>query len=203
MSRIMNISRSNTLIAALLAGIGPDKQPAILDKLDALRPSKRQILCIWRHHCGSSTPSFIDFITMLAELPCLCPATEPCPGIWDVRGVPADETHIFGPPKLASEQDCAFAECDDAAIASCSRCYLVRYCSPLCQRLDYGRHRAECKKTVASVETLSKYGRDYARRAIKNLLKVSDVQFDKLWAKVVIANPQCSTADGNTRDPRP
>ncbi len=199
-ARIMRIARANTLIAIVLTSIDVVHIDAVLDQLEALRLTRRQIICLWSHHADADKARFIALV--MAEPPTSCPkATGEEDGAdvgcnWERI---ADESHIFGPPKAAAEEECAFAGCDEPATASCGRCYLVRYCSPMCQRRDWARHGPECQKTIKALEMAATYGREYARRIFRNTLRVSDAQFERLW--VTHSTSQHRTCATDTNDP--
>jgi hypothetical protein len=181
--RIMSISGRNTLVAVILANLG-EQTEMVIAKIESLKLRKCQIVCIWSHFCDANKLKFIEYILAMTSLPKECPRgiadenREPCN--WEPKSRP-DESHIFGPELLPSEKDCAMTDCDTPATATCSRCYTVRYCSALCQRLDWKRHATECKKVTKAIAMVAPYGIEYARRVIRNNIRISDAQFDRLW----------------------
>ncbi|KAI0073818.1 hypothetical protein K474DRAFT_1666174 [Panus rudis PR-1116 ss-1] len=48
-------------------------------------------------------------------------------------------------PRAASCGYCKREETANANLSRCSKCKLIRYCSPNCQRGDWGRHKRVCK----------------------------------------------------------
>lgn len=176
-SRIMSIAKDNTMAAIVLTGITPAKILQALKNLEKLHVTREMVNCFWSHECKHNREVFDDYIIALATRPDGC--TRGC--IWEPTKV--DESAIFGPTEKPSHRDCAMAECETPSQYFCSSCYCVRYCSPLCQRLDHDRHRDECKKTVDAVKILQPRGEVYAKRTIKNNISISPVAWARLWAK--------------------
>jgi hypothetical protein len=176
-TRIMTIAKDNTMSAVILSGISADKIRAALEKIEQMQITRVMINCFWSHVCNRDRNKFDEFITGLAARPVGC--VHGC--IYEP--IKVDESKIFGPAEKESFRDCAMAECETPSLYYCSSCYCVRYCSPLCQRLDYPRHKKECKNIVAAITMLKSYGETYAKRAIKNNISISDASWDRLWKK--------------------
>jgi hypothetical protein len=176
-ARIMKLAKMNTLAATVLTTLPADRAEEVITRLEELKIKKNYIACIWTHMCESEASAFIEMVVGLDARPTSC--ARGCD--WSIKQV--DESHIFGELKLPADHLCAMADCESTASLSCSRCYLVKYCTPLCQRLDWPRHKSECKKTLAALALAAKYGKEYTRRAFKNSLAISDTQFDRLWDK--------------------
>ena len=61
---------------------------------------------------------------------------------------------VFVPSCIKDEQSSKCQICDKNAVALCSRCKQVRYCSTDCQRKDWKiRHSAQCKKNLPSYQS--------------------------------------------------
>lgn len=177
--RIMDIAKDNTLAAIILTGTEADKLPRILGALEQFQFSREMVNCTWLHVANRNRAAFNNYITSLTERPLGCP--NGC--IW--LPIAKDESRIFGKQAKPSFHDCAMAECDVSSNYYCGRCYCVRYCGPLHQRLDWPRHKSECDAVIDSVRMLKPYGEPYAKRAIKNHISISDECFTRLWKKQI------------------
>ncbi len=176
-SRIMSIAKDNTMAAIVLTGITPAKMLQALGNLEKLKITREMVNCFWSHECKRNREVFDDYVITLAARPDGC--LSGC--IWEP--VVKDESQIFGATEKPSHRDCAMAECETPSQYFCSYCYCVRYGSPLCQRLDYNRHKTECKRTVDALKILQPRGEVYAKRTIKNNISIDDAAWTRLWAK--------------------
>lgn len=177
--RIMNIAKDNTMAAIILTGIDPDKKSHVLDIMEKFQFSREMVNCIWSHIVKHDRTAFDNYVSQITERPVGC--GHGC--IWPP--ISKDESEIFGSITKPSFHDCAMAECEVPSQYYCGRCYCVRYCGPLHQRLDWPRHKSECAATIESISMLMQYGEDYARRALKNHISISDECFARLWKKRV------------------
>lgn len=177
-ARIMDIAKDNTMAAIILTGIDAAIVSRILDVLEKFQFTREMVNCVWLHVAKRDRTLFDDYILGLTVRPAGC--GHGC--IWPVPV--KDESNIFGPEAKPSFRDCAMAECEVSSNYYCGRCYCVRYCGPLHQRLDWNRHKSECAATIESVTMLMKYGEAYTRRAIKNHISISDECFARLWKKL-------------------
>jgi hypothetical protein len=176
-SRIMSIAKDNTMTAIVLTGIAPAKMLQALENLEKLRVTRPMVNCFWSHECKRDRDAFDAYVVALAARPDGC--AHGC--IWEP--VKTDESAIFGPTEKPSHRDCAMAECETPSQYFCSYCYCVRYCSPLCQRLDRDRHKTECRKVVDALKILQPRGEVYAKRTIKNNISIDDAAWTRLWVK--------------------
>lgn len=177
--RIMNIAKDNTMAAIILTSIDADKITRALNALEKFQFNREMVNCVWQHMAKCDRAMFDDYVSSLTERR----KSWACDCIWPP--IVKDESAIFGPVTKPSFRDCAMAECDISSQYYCGRCYCVRYCGPLHQRLDWNRHKSECAATLESVRMLMPYGEAYARRAIKNHISISDECFTRLWKKQI------------------
>lgn len=70
---------------------------------------------------------------------------------WNVFSAELDkkglgELNLSGDPLLGQSALCLGCMAMNVKLKMCSRCQLAYYCSPECQKLDYARHKEDCKK---------------------------------------------------------
>lgn len=175
--RIMAIAKDNTMASIVIAGIAPEKMNLALTRMETYGITREMVNCFWTHECGRDRAKFDDYLTRISGRPSGCAFG--C--LWEAEE--KDESEIFGPTVKSSFRDCAMEDCEHPSQYFCSNCYCVRYCSPLCQRMDHKRHRGECKRMVDAVDLLKSRGEIYAKRTIKNNVSISDESWTRLWKK--------------------
>lgn len=178
-ARIMDIAKDNTMAAIILTGVDADNVSRVLDILEKFQINREMINCIWSHVVNRDRAAFDKYVSSMAMRPAGC--GHGC--VWPP--IAKDESAIFGPAAKPSFRDCAMSECEVPSQYYCGQCYCVRYCGALHQRLDWTRHKSECKATIESVKLLAAYGDAYARRALKNHISISDECFIRLWKKQI------------------